>query len=113
MTAAICGVTCRFGREVLDTAVKWTGDLLRHCYGAAAQEMWILDVGCGNATMLVGLAAQGFTNLAGQDYSGNSVVLARKVLQKYGLRHRIRVSDPQSACGAPNALAFAHMLLQW
>lgn len=77
----------RFGRDVLDTAVKWTGDLLRRVYGARAAQTSILDVGCGNGTMLVGLAAQGFSNLAGQDYSMASCELAWKVLERHGLSH--------------------------
>jgi SAM-dependent methyltransferase len=90
--ASVCA-TCRFGRHVLDTAVRWTGDLLRHVYGKRAQDLSILDVGCGNGTMLVGLAAQGFANLAGQDYSDNAIELARQVLRHHDLTHiSLRVS---------------------
>lgn len=76
---------------MLDTTVRWTGELLQRAYGEQAPQTSILDVGCGNGTMLVGLAAQGFTNLAGQDYSGNSCMLARKVLRRHGLS-RVRIS---------------------
>lgn len=83
-----------FGRDVLDTAVKWTGNLLRRVYGSRAAETSILDVGCGNGTMLVGLAAQGFSNLTGQDYSRASCKLARNVLERHGLSHiRIKIED--------------------
>ena len=84
----------RFGRDVLETAVRWTGQLLRRLYGDRAQGLSILDVGCGNGTMLVGLAAQGFSNLAGQDYSANAVELARQVLQHHNMTHiPLRVSS--------------------
>ncbi len=80
--------------------VQWTGDLLRRLYGPEkAKQIKILDVGCGNGTMLVGLAAQGFRNLAGSDYSINSIRLARQVLKRHGLSHiRLRVSFDECLC---------------
>ena len=78
---------------MLETAVRWTGLLLRRLHGDRAQGLSILDVGCGNGTMLVGLAAQGFANLAGQDYSANAVELARQVLRHHDMTHiPLRVS---------------------
>ena len=61
--------------------------------------MYILDVGCGNGTMLVGLAAQGFANLRGSDYSMASIRLAAAVLERHGLSH-IRLQVPTYFCDA-------------
>jgi 2-polyprenyl-3-methyl-5-hydroxy-6-metoxy-1,4-benzoquinol methylase len=83
---------------VLDTAVRWTGQLLRRLHGDSASDLSILDVGCGNGTMLVGLAAQGFANLAGQDYSSNAVELARQVLRHHDITQialRVRICTQQ------------------
>jgi len=89
---------------VLDTVVKWTGDLLQRLYGPEkAKSIDILDVGCGNGTMLVGLAAQGFRNLAGSDYSGASIDLAHKVLERHGLSHiglRVRCIFAAGKCAS-------------
>ena len=104
----------RFGRDVLDTAVSWTGQLLRRLYGDRATGLSILDVGCGNGTMLVKLAAQGFVNLAGQDYSINAVELARQVLRHHDLTHiplrvSVRLQEHCTRCACLDASAFANV----
>ncbi|XP_020293704.1 protein-lysine N-methyltransferase mettl10 [Pseudomyrmex gracilis] len=54
----------------------------------------IIDVGCGNAMTLVGLAQAGFANLTGVDYSQKAVDLARMILNDNNLPNvKLEVCD--------------------
>ena len=52
---------------------------------AQKEDLAILDLGTGNAVLLVALAQQGYRNLTGSDYSAASIELSRAVLVKHGL----------------------------
>ena len=42
----------------------------------------LIDVGCGNGALLLALAARGFRDLTGSDYSERALALARAVVEK-------------------------------
>ncbi|XP_066598409.1 EEF1A lysine methyltransferase 2 [Prorops nasuta] len=51
----------------------------------------IIDIGCGNAMILVKLAAKGFQNLVGVDYSQKAIDLAKEVLKTNGIENNIKL----------------------
>lgn len=53
----------------------------------------IVEVGCGNGTLLCAFAEEGFSNLTGTDYSASAIELARKVAAKDGLEVAFHVRD--------------------
>ncbi len=84
---------------MLETSLQFTEDVLKRCFPDDYKQQSILDVGCGNGTMLVGLAARGFTELTGSDYSVASLHLAENVLQRHGIEHvKLIVSRDLTAC---------------
>ena len=61
----------------------------------------VLDVGTGNASLLLALAATGYSDLTGSDYSDAGLALAAAVAAKRGVR-------ASHADAAPSARAVAH-----
>ena len=51
----------------------------------ASKESSIVDVGCGNAHLLIRLHQKGYLNLCGLDYSANSIELATKICTMKGI----------------------------
>ena len=47
-----------------------------------SQSIRILDLGCGNAAILLELAKRGYTNLTGVDYSAGAIELAERLSVK-------------------------------
>ncbi|KAJ1959147.1 Protein-lysine N-methyltransferase efm4 [Dipsacomyces acuminosporus] len=62
-----------------DIAVKMTCWVLENVEDTGAR---ILDVGCGNGHLLLGLADDGYTNLTGTDYSPQAIELAKRIAQR-------------------------------
>lgn len=98
-----------FGADTLDRVVEWSADVIRQHFGEDAEGAQILDVGTGNGTMLVGLAAQGFSQLSGNDYSLPSLKLARRVLDRHGLQHvllqEVDLTDVEAACASGDSFS--------
>lgn len=63
-----------FGEESIERVLNWMleSDMVN-------LQSSIIDVGCGNGAFLICLAAEGFTNLLGIDYSQNAIELARAI----------------------------------
>lgn len=53
------------------------------------EDLTILDLGTGNAVLLVALAQHGYRNLTGSDYSTASIQLSQAVLAKHGLSGQV------------------------
>ena len=53
------------------------------------EDLTILDLGTGNAVLLVALAQRGYRNLTGSDYSTASIQLSQAVLAKHGLSGQV------------------------
>ena len=53
----------------------------------ASKESSIVDLGCGNAHLLIELHKKGYLNLCGLDYSANSIELATKICTMKGIRN--------------------------
>lgn len=47
----------------------------------------IIDLGCGNGHLLLGLSEEGYTSLTGIDYSEPAIQLAKAVAEQRGLPH--------------------------
>jgi SAM-dependent methyltransferase len=62
-----------FGKNVQKKEVEY---IIKYCNN----EMKILDVGCGNAALLMKLYKKGFRKLYGMDYSENSISLANEII---------------------------------
>ncbi|ORX86260.1 S-adenosyl-L-methionine-dependent methyltransferase [Anaeromyces robustus] len=67
-----------FGEESVTKMVDW---VVEHY---PEPEKTIIDLGCGNGEVLLGLAEEGFKNLTGIDYSEYSIELSKKVAAKEG-----------------------------
>lgn len=74
----------RFGEDVMHTMVVWIDRLLQQQRLDQAS-VSILDVGTGNALLLVQLARLGYKRLTGSDYSPQSINLSSLILQKHRL----------------------------
>ena len=75
-----------FGHKVQKEVVEYVSSNISDRNAA------IMDIGCGNAMLLVQLVLKGkFTNLLGFDYSENGVSLAEKVVKKYDCENVIEV----------------------
>ncbi|XP_025422837.1 EEF1A lysine methyltransferase 2 [Sipha flava] len=77
-----------------DTGAEWFGHTIgqkmikciqSHC--KISLEDPILDVGCGNALLLIQLAKLGFTNLYGIDYSAPAIKLANSIVEDQKIEH--------------------------
>jgi SAM-dependent methyltransferase len=98
-----------FGEDTLERSVEFVLDMVDEfgtgaaASGSAASRAEersscpVLDVGCGNATTMIALAAEGFQNIVGSDYSRSSIDLSSKVLAHAGLDCRIIVTDGSSS----------------
>jgi EEF1A lysine methyltransferase 2 len=51
----------------------------------------IIDLGCGNAAILLELAKNGFTHLTGIDYSAGAIELARRFAIRDGVDIKLAV----------------------
>ena len=63
--------------------LAWTDQLLAK-REANAKENCILDLGTGNGLFAVRLAALGYRNITGCDYSAASIQLAQKIAERSG-----------------------------
>ncbi|KAJ8301691.1 hypothetical protein KUTeg_020678 [Tegillarca granosa] len=72
----------RFGEDCQERLLDWIEDC-----DEIVQDDSIIDLGCGNAAMLIELRKRGFTNLTGVDYSQKAVDLASSIIQTEELDH--------------------------
>jgi methylase of polypeptide subunit release factors len=61
-----------YGEDTVERIIKWMNDTV-------AKDSKIVDIGCGNGMLLIELAAEGYTNLFGIDYSEDAVTLAKSI----------------------------------
>nr|XP_053632366.1 EEF1A lysine methyltransferase 2-like isoform X2 [Cherax quadricarinatus] len=75
-----------FGEESIDRVIQWMMES-----DVVNQQTSVIDVGSGNGAFLLCLAAEGFVNLLGIDYSENAVELARAIAQekKFNVRYEV------------------------
>ncbi|XP_071525001.1 EEF1A lysine methyltransferase 2-like isoform X2 [Panulirus ornatus] len=66
-----------FGEESLERVISWMLES-----NLVDTHSVIIDVGCGNGAFLLYLAAEGFTNLYGIDYSQKAIELAQAIATK-------------------------------
>ncbi|KAK9803381.1 hypothetical protein WJX72_002428 [[Myrmecia] bisecta] len=71
-----------FGQDVMQTMVSFIDDMLKARHGSEAATRQILDVGTGNALLLLELARLGYQKLTGTDYSQASIALAGAIVQQ-------------------------------
>ncbi|KAJ1941494.1 Protein-lysine N-methyltransferase efm4, partial [Linderina pennispora] len=76
-----------FGEDSANKMVEWV------CRNIDDADARILDVGCGNGHLLLGLAEEGYTNLTGTDYSAQAVELATRIAKQRGQEITYRVQD--------------------
>ena len=86
------GICCRFGEDVLDTMLTWTDQMLRS-RTAHARQLSILDLGTGNGLFAIRLAALGYQNLTGCDYSAASIKLAQTIAERSGATNITFIQD--------------------
>ncbi|KAI8320600.1 S-adenosyl-L-methionine-dependent methyltransferase [Martensiomyces pterosporus] len=72
-----------FGEDSAVKMVDWV------CENIGDTNARILDVGCGNGHLLLGLADEGYTNLTGTDYSSQAVELATRIAKSRSLGDKI------------------------
>lgn len=78
-----------FGEDCQERLLDWIEDC-----DEIVQDDSIIDLGCGNAAMLIELRKRGFTNLTGVDYSQKAVDLASSIIQTEELDHiKLEVAD--------------------
>ncbi|KAK8748207.1 hypothetical protein OTU49_016371, partial [Cherax quadricarinatus] len=79
-----------FGEESIDRVIQWMMES-----DVVNQQTSVIDVGSGNGAFLLCLAAEGFVNLLGIDYSENAVELARAIAQekKFNVRYETSVKS--------------------
>ncbi|KAL1932460.1 hypothetical protein VTP01DRAFT_8138 [Rhizomucor pusillus] len=65
-----------FGEESVQKMVQWV------CDHVTDPQSSIVDLGCGNGHLLLELAAEGYKNLHGIDYSEAAITLAKSVAQQ-------------------------------
>ncbi|KAK3852501.1 hypothetical protein Pcinc_038833 [Petrolisthes cinctipes] len=86
-----------FGEDCMERVVDWvlsSSQLEPHSS--------IVDVGCGNGAFLLYLAADGYTNLTGIDYSEKAIELARAVAEekKYNVKYeRVDLTSEENDIG--------------
>lgn len=71
----------RFGEDVLETMAAWTDTLLQERV-PDAHDVSILDLGTGNGSFLFRMAAMGYRDLHGSDYSAQSINLAKAIAKR-------------------------------
>ncbi|KAJ2800615.1 Protein-lysine N-methyltransferase efm4 [Coemansia guatemalensis] len=76
-----------YGEETAEKLVNWVSNNIDDTNAR------ILDVGCGNGHLLVKLAAEGYTNLTGTDYSLQAVELAQSIAKGSSFSDRITVLE--------------------
>ncbi len=85
------------GRSGLDSTYRRNSLALlsqvRRTRSGFPKETSILDVGCGNCMLLLGLAEKGFTHLAGCDYSEKGVELGQLVVESSGKKIEVHLVD--------------------
>ena len=70
----------------MHTMVQWLdGVLTQHSF--ATNNTSILDVGTGNALLLLELAKLGYRDLTGSDYSHQSIALAQQLISRHSQGH--------------------------
>lgn len=69
-----------FGEDVQNRMVRWVSE--RSGLPTSAR---VLDLGCGNGTLLISLREEEFTDLTGVDYSEGAIQLAIDVAKKDGI----------------------------
>ncbi|CAG0883540.1 unnamed protein product [Darwinula stevensoni] len=74
-----------FGENVMRQTVKWVKE--KCCANEA-----ILDIGCGNAALLLALQKEGFDNLTGCDYSEKGIDLASVIVAQEQIPSRNPIS---------------------
>lgn len=78
-----------FGEDCQERLLDWIEDC-----DEIVQDDSIIDLGCGNAAMLIELRKRGFTNLTGVDYSQKAVDLANSIIQTEELDNiKLEVAD--------------------
>lgn len=70
-----------FGENVQDKIVKFIISQSENRKNKSPEEIKILDIGCGNAALLIELYESGFKKLYGMDYSEKSIELAKNILK--------------------------------
>ncbi|TPX39668.1 hypothetical protein SeLEV6574_g07067 [Synchytrium endobioticum] len=85
-----------FGEHAAETMVSWVE---KHCQDDP--NVPIVDLGCGNGHLLLGLAELGFTTLTGLDYSDSSIRLAQAISESKDFIsqmtfHTADILDPSS-----------------
>lgn len=78
-----------FGKDCMKRVVKWM------CSSSLVSKSdAVIDLGCGNAALLIDLEKQGFTNLIGVDYSQEAIQLAQLIKEKEKLINiKLKVQD--------------------
>uniref|UniRef100_A0A8D8LB50 Protein-lysine N-methyltransferase n=1 Tax=Cacopsylla melanoneura TaxID=428564 RepID=A0A8D8LB50_9HEMI len=78
-----------FGKDCMKRIVKWMSNS-----EMVSKSDDIIDLGCGNAALLIDLEKQGFTNLTGVDYSDEAIQLAQLIKEKENLVNiQLKVQD--------------------
>ncbi len=83
-----------FGEDALFRVLRWMEEAALADLSAP-----VLDLGCGNGVTCAHLVAAGFTRVAGVDYSGDAIELARKVAEKHGAEVTFEVSKSTARGG--------------
>lgn len=92
-----------FGKDCMKRIVKWltSSPLVSKCDS-------VIDLGCGNAVLLIHLEKQGFTTLTGVDYSEEAIQLAKLIKEKEKLTNiELKVQDLLSKDITPNVYNIA------
>ncbi|KAI5706692.1 hypothetical protein M8J75_010505 [Diaphorina citri] len=78
-----------FGRDCMKRIVQWMSSS-----NLVSKSDNIVDLGCGNAALLIDLEKAGFTNLTGVDYSEEAIQLAQLIKEKENLVNiQLKVQD--------------------
>lgn len=75
-----------------------------------ADDIAIIDLGCGNGMLLIELAREGYTNLLGVDYSPKAVELAQSIAKDQELNINYKVADLMNveSCKALDIFGIVH-----
>lgn len=91
-----------FGEDIVDRIVTW----LDGNESIDKSVVKLIDIGCGNGMFLIQLAAAGYTNLHGTDYSSEAITLARAIAEKHKYTGAIKYYIGDVLVGLPGGATY-------